>query len=219
MPAWGLTIAELVLAWLDHCRIYYGMSANTQSTEYSNCRHAIRPLVHSHGDLLIGNFTPDVLKEVRERIIAGGWKTEPMKRPAKSWSRSQANGAVNRIKRMLRWGVENNLVRPEVSAMIGAVAPLKKGCTIAREAKSVRPVDQAIVEATLPHLPPVVQAMVKVQMPPKCGATTSVRSAHEISTVRATSGYTCRPNTRTTTESRRWRWPSGRSARRPFSRI
>jgi integrase len=36
--------------------------------------------------------------------------------------------------------------------------------TIAREAKSVRPVDQAIVEATLPHLPPVVQAMVKVQM-------------------------------------------------------
>jgi integrase len=161
-PAWALTLADLVLAWLDHCRAYYA-GGNTRSNEYDNCRYAVRPLVALRGDGAVVDFRPEDLKAVREAMITGQWASEAAKKPIRPWSRPAANAAANRIKRMFRWGVEAGLVPHEVSAIIAAVAPLKKGRTVAREPEPVQPVDDAAVDATLPELSPVVADMVRVQ--------------------------------------------------------
>jgi integrase len=44
-----------------------------------------------------------------------------------------------------------------------AVRGLKKGRSEARETEPVRPVDDAMIDAVLPHLPPVVADMLRLQ--------------------------------------------------------
>src|SRR5208337_1672133 len=44
-----------------------------------------------------------------------------------------------------------------------AVEGLKKGRTTAREPAPIQPVDEALVEATLPHMPAIVADMVRFQ--------------------------------------------------------
>ncbi len=64
---------------------------------------------------------------------------------------------------MFRWAVENELVPVAVHQALTAVDGLRKGRTAAREKPPVGPVPDERVDATLPHLPPVVADMVRVQ--------------------------------------------------------
>jgi integrase len=161
-PKWDITIAELVAAWLDHCKVYYA-TANTRSNEYQNCRYAVRPLVAVCGDWHVVDFGPDQLKEVRQAMITGGWTSPAAKQPVKPWPRTHVNASVNRIKRMFRWGLDAGMVSPEVSAIVSAVAPLAKGRTFAAETKPAGPVPATVVDATLPHLSAVIRTMVTIQ--------------------------------------------------------
>jgi integrase len=65
---------------------------------------------------------------------------------------------------MFRWGVEEELLPEGQHARLGKVRGLRKGGTPARETPKVRPVRVKHVKAVLPHLPPQVAAMVKVQL-------------------------------------------------------
>lgn len=163
-PRWEITVAEVVDAWLSHCRTYYLSSAHTRSNEYDNCRLAIRPLVVLFGELPMLNLEPADVKQAREAMIAGGWgpPENGIKKP-RPWSRSYINSAIGKIKRMCRWGVEHGIVSPDVSASIAAISPLRRGRTAAKERRPVKPVPLDIVEATLPYMPAVVAAMVRIQ--------------------------------------------------------
>ncbi|MEQ8637444.1 hypothetical protein [Gimesia maris] len=55
------------------------------------------------------------LRAVRQQTIDQGW------------SRPYINRQVNRIRRMFRWGTENELVPPNVLHALCAVSPLKRG--------------------------------------------------------------------------------------------
>lgn len=158
----GTTVADLVLAWLDHCRRYYA-AANTRSSEYDNCRYAVRPLVAVCGEVCAVDLSADDFRAVREAMLSGHWSCPSAKRAIEPWPRTHVNAQCNRIKRALRWGVEHGLVPAEVSAVVGAVGPLKAGRTCAIESEPVEPVADAVVDATLPHLPPAVRAMVELQ--------------------------------------------------------
>ena len=81
----------------------------------------------------------------------------------KGWSRSTINQAIGRIRRCFRWAVENELVRPDMYHGLMAVSGLRKGRSEAREPDPVQPVDDATVQATLPHLAPVVADMIRFQ--------------------------------------------------------
>jgi integrase len=120
-----------------------------------------------YGGSALVDFRADELKAVREAMISGGWDEpdpeHPEKRRARSWSRGHANACINKLKRLFRWGLEHDYVPAENAAMIGAVPPLKKGRTTARELPPVHPVAEQVIDATLPHLPPVVWAMVELQ--------------------------------------------------------
>jgi integrase len=78
------------------------------------------------------------------------------------WARSTINKAVNRIKLCFIWAASEELVPPEVSMGLKTVAGLKKNRTAAKEKEPVAPVSDEQIEATLPHVPPLVADAIRV---------------------------------------------------------
>ena len=76
---------------------------------------------------------------------------------------TRSTAGIGRIKRMFRWAVCEELAPASLCHALDAVEGLKAGRSTARETKPVLPVDDAVVEATLPHLPAVVADMVRLQ--------------------------------------------------------
>src|SRR5262249_48053301 len=79
------------------------------------------------------------------------------------FARATYNKHLHRVRRMFRWGVENELIKPSVWQSLAAVEPLRRGKTKARETTPVGPIADTVVQATLPHLPQVVSDMVSLQ--------------------------------------------------------
>jgi hypothetical protein len=104
-----------------------------------------------YGTLPIPQFGPSKLEAIRQHLIEAGL------------SRGFINQRIGIIKRMFKWGVAKELVPAMIYHALATVEGLKKGRTAARETKPVEPVDDAAVDATLPHLPPVVADMVRLQ--------------------------------------------------------
>ncbi len=78
-------------------------------------------------------------------------------------SRVNCNRYVGIVGRIFRFGVENELLPPDVAHGLEAVKSLAKGCSEARETDQVLPVDQDTIDATLPFLDVQYRAMVKIQ--------------------------------------------------------
>ena len=115
-------------------------------------QHAIQPLMALYGCSAIAKFGPSSLKVVRQRMVESGL------------SRKVVNARINRIRRIFKWGVENELVEPRVLQVLQAVAPLKQGRTQARETEPVKPVLHAHIEAVRPYLTDQVSAMIDLQL-------------------------------------------------------
>lgn len=109
-----------------------------------------------YGDIGVHNFGTLKLKAVRQRMV--GLK----------WSRGYVNGQVDRIKRMFRWGVENELVAASIAQALTAVAGLKRGRTEARETEPVRPVSDEVVEAVRPFVSRQVWGLIQTQFLTGC---------------------------------------------------
>lgn len=115
-------------------------------------RDAIRPVVVLHGRTRITAFGPLSLKAVREQMIASGL------------ARGTINSRVNRVRRMFKWGVENQIVEPAVLHALQAVAPLKRGRTEAKETAPVRAVPEEIAERVADAAPSMIAAMIRLQL-------------------------------------------------------
>ena len=76
------------------------------------------------------DFGPLALKTCREQFLEAGQ------------SRQKINQNCGRIRRMFKWGVENELVPSGVLHALQAVTGLKRGRTTAPENKPVRPVPE-----------------------------------------------------------------------------
>jgi integrase len=157
-----LTVAELIDRYWQHVQTYYRRPDGTPTGEVNCFRYALRPLNYLHGATLVRGFAPAALKTVRELMVKG--YEHPEHGPQKPHCRGWLNAQVKRIRRMFRWGVENELVPATVYHALEAVAPLKRGRTQARETEPVRPVARAVVEATLPALRPILADMVRLQL-------------------------------------------------------
>jgi integrase len=78
-------------------------------------------------------------------------------------SRGVINRRVGRVVRLFKWAVAEELVPEATHRALATVSGLQAGRTEARESRRVGPVPWAAVEATLPHLSPMVRAMVLLQ--------------------------------------------------------
>jgi len=146
-----LRVNELLVAYLDFAEGYY--VKNGQPTgEFRNMKEAIRPLQELYETTLVWEFGPAALRTVREQMIAA------------NLSRKVVNARINRVRRIFKWGVENELVDPGVLQGLQTVSPLKEGRSKARETSRVKPVSQEHIDAVLTRVTRPVQAMINLQL-------------------------------------------------------
>ena len=82
---------------------------------------------------------------------------------ARGWARSHINRQTNRVKRMFRWAVANELLAVPAYQALTTVSGLRKGRTTAKEKSPVAPVLDEVVDKTIKQLHPTVAAMVRLQ--------------------------------------------------------
>jgi integrase len=152
VPA-ACTVTELVERFLDEAVVYY---AGNQ--EYTQFRTACSPLTYLFGPTLAEDFGPLALKSVRDLMISGEWSS-----PARPWARKYVNHQINRVRRVFKWGVANELVPASVHHALATVRGLAKGRTKAKETEPVGPAPERAVDAVLRVATPHVAAMIRLQ--------------------------------------------------------
>ncbi len=150
--AFTLKVDELCLMFMDFADGYYRRKDGTSTGTVISVRSALKYLIRLYGTIRVRDFGPRKLKAVRQAMIDDGR------------CRTNINRLIHWVRRVFRWGVENEHVPVDVHVALTAVPSLKAGRSEAVESEAVRPVDQATVDATLPHLPRIVAAMVELQL-------------------------------------------------------
>jgi integrase len=150
-PPAGVTVAELLLAFLRHAEQHYRRADGTPTDEVANVKQMMRVVRESHGHVPAAEFGPTALRAVRQRMIDRGW------------SRRNVNLHVGRVRRVFKYGVEHELVPAAVWQALRAVGGLQVGRTAARETAPIRPVADELVDRTLPLLSRQVGGLVRFQ--------------------------------------------------------
>lgn len=143
----AVTVAELVLAYRKFAATYYA----APSRETSQIRLALRPLTEAYGNTYAKDFGPLALKAVRQKWIEAGL------------ARKYINQRVGRIVRAWAWAVENELLPADNWQALLAVKGLRAGRSEAKETDPVKPVSDALFEATLTEIgSPQIRAMLQL---------------------------------------------------------
>jgi integrase len=150
-PGDDLHVVELILRFTRHAVDYYRHADGTPTTEAENFKRPLAILNKLYGRTLARDFGPLSLEAVRNAFVAEGW------------CRSVVNRQVGRIKFLFKWATAKELVPATVHHALSAVSGLRAGRSEARESAPVQPVDDAVVDKTIPRLSSVVAAMVKLQ--------------------------------------------------------
>jgi integrase len=144
-------MAELLVAYLDHAERHYRTPDGQPTSEIYEVKVVIRALRELYADTPVPSFGPLCVKVARQKWVNDGR------------SRSECNRRVAIIKRIFKWAVSEELASPLVYQGVASVTGLQKGRTIARETDPVGPVDDEVVDATLPYLDRHVRGLVEFQ--------------------------------------------------------
>lgn len=150
-PRATFTLNQLLAAYWQHAERHYRGPDGEPTTEQCEIQRALGPVRRLYGHTNAADFGPRALAAVRQAMIGNGW------------CRTLINRRVERIRRMYRWAVSQELVRPSAYDALKSLPGLQRGRTEARESEPVKPVEPAIVEATLPFLGRHTRAMVELQ--------------------------------------------------------
>jgi integrase len=146
-----ITITEIIDRFLTHAQAYYRHPDGTPTGECDTFKSPLRMLRELYGRTQARDFGPLALQAVRQKMIDTGW------------CRTHINSQVARLRIVFKWAVSKELIPASVHHGLATVTGLKIGRTEARESEPVRPVPDAVVDATLPHVSSVIGAMVQVQ--------------------------------------------------------
>jgi len=146
----SIAVNELLAAYFTFAKSYY-VQDGKPGKEYVAMKDAAKLVRALYGRVAVNDFGPLALKAVREKLIES------------DLCRRHINQRVNRVRRIFKWGVENELVPAPILHALQAVAPLKFGRTTARESKPVLPVADADVQAVIPFVSRQVAAMIRLQ--------------------------------------------------------
>jgi integrase len=165
-PVTGVTVSTIALAFWKHAQAFYKHPDGTPTGEAGNYRPALRALRKVYGAMAAASFGPKTLRSLRTAMLLPQDGTDPtpkktIRRPG--WSRTYANRQVERIKAIFRWAASEEMIPAGVPPALSTLDAIRAGRDGARETKPVEPVAVELVDATLPHLPPPVAAMVQLQ--------------------------------------------------------
>jgi integrase len=148
-----LTVAELVERYRDtkHC-------GGDSVVFAKSVKPSLDRLCGLYGDTAAAEFTPVRLEALQRSLI------DARDKHGRPLSRRYINGKlIARVRVLFKWAVSKGLVKPEVYGALLCVEALRYGESDAPERAAVKPVDDGVIDATLPHLPPVVADMVILQ--------------------------------------------------------
>jgi integrase len=148
--AYDLTVSQLILCYWKFAEGHYRKDGQPTS-QLLLIKRALRVLREMYGAEAASRFGPLALQAVRRKFVEAGL------------ARETCNANVARIKRLFRWGTEQELIPPSVWHALRSVSGLAKGRTEAPDHPPVGPVPAAHVEAILPFLRPPLAAMVRIQ--------------------------------------------------------
>jgi integrase len=167
-PTVSLTVADGIARFLKAMKKEFGgdklTRAELMQTAYANLLPAMRPLRELYGSSPLEDFGPLQLKAVRTKLL-NQHKTGRRKdgKPLKRLSRPVVNRRVRSIVQMFRWLAGDAVIDATQWTSLKAVEPLKLGRVDAPEPEPVTPVADAVVDATILHLPQVVADMIRLQ--------------------------------------------------------
>lgn len=145
-----ITVVELTVAYLRFAEGYYQKNGTPTDTIYQ-IRRACKLACEKYGRTVAAEFGPLALQAFQASLID------------RDLSRKTVNHFTSAVRRMFRWAVTKELVPAATHQALVAVPNIAKGRTAVRETLPVRPVEDAVVAATLPHLSSVVADMVRFQ--------------------------------------------------------
>jgi integrase len=149
-PDQHLTLVEIAAGYKRFAHGYYRKHGKLTDTYHAVCR-TLQLACSLYGRTPAAEFSPRAVKAILHQMIGRGW------------SRKFINENLAVIKRWMKWAVVEELIPVEVQQAVDVVPGLRKGRSEAKETAPVLPVDDDVVEQTLPHLGPVVAAMIRVQ--------------------------------------------------------
>jgi integrase len=148
----SLTLGQLCILFTKHADDYYRRPDGTPTGEANNIRGALKHVCMMYRAVPVCEFGPMKLKAVRQRMIDRGVV------------RTNINRHIARVKQMVKWGVENEMIQAGVHMALSTVRGLRPGRSAAVESEPVMPVPQGDIDAALPYMTPTVQAMVRLQL-------------------------------------------------------
>lgn len=110
----SLTITELVARYWKHVQTFYRRPDGTKTDTADNMRPALRELRTLYGDLAADEFGPIALKNLQRQFVELGQ------------SRGYVNENIDRIKRIFRWGVSEEIVAESTLRRLESVEGLRK---------------------------------------------------------------------------------------------
>ncbi len=146
----NLTVVQLCAEYMDFCVGYYRKNGLPTRT-VEQIKLAIRLIKGLYGRTLAAEFGPLALQDVRQTMID------------RKLSRHYINAQIHCLKRIFKWGVSRELLKPSAFEALRSMDGLRKGRSQARETASVGPVPDEVINATLFYLPAMVADMVRLQ--------------------------------------------------------
>jgi integrase len=133
-------------------RGYYTYAAETMlDVEVEKVKAALRPVREMYGETPAAKFGPVAFQAVRKKLIDAGLCITTIR------------DRMGIIKRMVAWGVANEMLPGEALHRLQAVPRLEARRDGVKASRKVKPAPEEDIRAILPHLQPTVQAMVELQ--------------------------------------------------------
>ena len=145
------SVGQLTLAYWDYTKTHYTKNGRP-TAEAGLIQQAVRHVTRFYSALPVEEFGPLKLKACRQSMVDSGL------------TRGVVNHHVGRVRRMYKWGVENELVTPGTLHALQAVAGLRMGKTQAPDLEPVRPVPEEYIGPVLDRVSRQVAAMIQVQL-------------------------------------------------------
>ena len=140
-----LLVKELALGFYGHT------VATMPDVEVEKVKLALKPVRELYGDTPASKFGPVAFKAVRSKLIDA------------KLSISTIRDRMGTIKRMIAWGVENEMIPGDALHRLEAVSPLKAGRDGVKASKKIKPAPAEHVEAVLLHVNATIRAMIELQ--------------------------------------------------------
>jgi hypothetical protein len=137
-PVQGITLAEVMIAYLEHADRHYRGADGKLTSEFNEIKLVIKALREMYAETAAAEFGPLRLKAVQR-----GWVNANL-------ARSECNRRVNLVRRMFKWASSEELVPVTTYQALTTVGGLQRGRSPARENEPIGPVEDAVVDATLP---------------------------------------------------------------------